>query len=236
MNEGKKMYIITEDQKSLIAISLSKIRDILEDIETTAVEVDVEDSVVNGPIPPLSLLKGKTIGIVVGHDKVSKGANSISGESEFSYNTKLADHIYRLMLRVGAKPLLVYRQPGPYTQSIKDAYGLIGRGADVIIELHFNAAGDPYANGCECLIYKTGSVADHVGQGICSELASLGFRNRGNKVVGKGENGYGSLVASASPVVIVETGFGTSPFDWERMQDFSGVANAIVAGIEKGLK
>ena len=88
--------------------------------------------------------------------------------------------------------------------------------------IHFNAGG---GNGVECYIVGKGGKAETYAKSICSEIASLGFINRGVKVA----NFYVPRYTNMS-CVLIECAFVDSKSDMNRYNG-EKMANAIVKAI-----
>lgn len=94
---------------------------------------------------------------------------------------------------------------------------------DLFISLHFNAF-TPRANGCE--VYAIGAIGQKYGGSIVSNVAQLGYANRGLK---DGKRFY-VLRNTKMPAIIIESCFITSSLD---MGIFNAIntASAIARGI-----
>lgn len=94
--------------------------------------------------------------------------------------------------------------------------------SDLHLCIHFNAGG---GNGVECYVVGTGGKAETYAKGICKEVASLGFTNRGVKVA----NFYVPRYTNMS-CVLIECAFVDSKADMDRYNG-EKMANAIVKAV-----
>jgi N-acetylmuramoyl-L-alanine amidase len=106
-----------------------------------------------------------------------------------------------------------------YKDEIKEVYGRVDAwGADLSIELHFNAA-NTAAKGAETL--SSGSDGSMklatIIQNRTAELLGLSEKeNRGIKVVSKEQRGGPSVHYGQAPAVLLEPFFGSNPEDYKR--------------------
>lgn len=117
-----------------------------------------------------------------GHTELAAGAVGIM--NELVEDRKVKDATIKYLKQLGCEVLDV-TPPKNYTDSAsKDlSYGVKKAndwGADIFISIHFNKAYDKYngAIGTEVCVYKNNTEAQRIVDGI----ASLGFKNRGQKV------------------------------------------------------
>ena len=182
----------------------------------------------------------KKLAIVVGHNSHSPGAvRSDTGESEFSYNSRLAGY----MQQYGGPDIEVrvfFREfVGSYTREIRKVYSEVDNwGADASIELHFNSAGTPDASGTETLTSgsaKSVTLAQEVQMHI---VELLGLRDRGIQVRNsrtKGR-GYMSLVSGNAPAILIEPFFGSSPkgqVKTDEEHEQRALAEAVMDGVRE---
>lgn len=80
---------------------------------------------------------------------------------------------------------------------------------DLFVSVHLNAYSDPSANGSEVCIYPNDSVTTTIGNRICKNFESLGFRNRGVKP----RTDLGELNLTKMHSMIVECFFCTNQAD-----------------------
>ena len=176
------------------------------------------------------------LAVVVGHNVRSQGAvRRDTGETEFSYNSRLADMIVNSGKDVGIDVNIFIRTAGlGYTREIRKVYKEVDAwGADLSMELHFNSAAATSAGGTETL--SSGSknsliFAEEIQEQL---LQAMGRINRGIKVRNsrtKGR-GYMSLVAGRAPAVIVEPFFGSNAADLkatDQESEMEEIARALI--------
>lgn len=183
----------------------------------------------------------KKIAIVVGHNKQSQGAvRKDTGETEFSYNSRLAKYIKAAS---DNDVEVFFRQKGGgYVAELARVYNDTDRWkADVTVELHFNSAGTPNASGTET--FSSGSrksliLAEEVQMEMVDELGlnDRGIKIRNSRTKGRG---YRSLVLGDAPAILIEPFFGSSTkgqqatdSDFEQQR----LAEAIAEGINNALE
>lgn len=172
------------------------------------------------------------VAIIVGHTKSSQGATSYTGESEYSWNTKVANFMKDEFDKLGVESKIFFR----------DGIGMSGVARemaedgnwDLSIELHFNAY-SKVALGCEILIAEKGTDSNqdyakcvYIADKITDDLANhFNLRERrstaypddpnkiadGVKVTYDGVRGFGNLEvvhkrASVPVVLLIEPMFG----------------------------
>lgn len=157
--------------------------------------------------------------IIIGHNASAKGANALPpiGQSEWEFNCAVAEAMrYTKVMEIG----VFRRQPGlGYSREIDLVYAQVNKfGADVSVELHFNAA-SPAATGTETL--HSGSANSYT-LASCIQRAMvshLGLRDRGLKARGRSDRGGRSLHAGKAPAVLVEPFFGTNAEDCQKASE-----------------
>ncbi|AFY54782.1 N-acetylmuramoyl-L-alanine amidase [Rivularia sp. PCC 7116] len=97
--------------------------------------------------------------------------------------------------------------------------------ADYFISIHFNAFSSPRANGSEVYVYDLRSAARPLAQSVVSNIASLGFFNRGVK-----KARFRVLELTAMPAILIECCFISSDKDM-RLFNAEKMATAIVDGL-----
>jgi len=103
--------------------------------------------------------------------------------------------------------------------------------ADLDISIHFNSAakdeeGDGRTTGTEVFVYSASSSAAAYAEKVCSEIAALGFRNRGVKY----SSGLYVLKNTKAPAMLIECCFVDDRDDVE-LYHYRKMASAIVRGI-----
>lgn len=151
------------------------------------------------------------IAIVVGHNSKAQGAvRVLDGRTEFDWNNELA----ALIQSHDPANIRVFRREagGGYSAEIDRVYKQVDAwGADVSMELHFNASVNPKANGGETLSSGTnGSMA--LAKQVRTRLTKvLGNTDRGIKIVGRHDRGGRSLWQGRAPAILTEPYFGSNP-------------------------
>ena len=141
------------------------------------------------------------IAIRGGHCPKSTGAKGLI--DELTEDRKVKDSVIKYLKQLGHEVLDV--TPPDYTSSNVDLYYGVtkanGCGADLFISIHFNKAYDSYngALGSEVCVYSSFDTAQRVVNG----LASLGFKNRGQKI----RTGLYELRNAAMKAMIIEVCF-----------------------------
>lgn len=163
------------------------------------------------------------LGIVVGHTKAAPGAFSKTlNQSEYVYNSDLAEKIKAYGAKVGVEVFIEKRDVGGVTGAFKR---ILAKKPAAIIELHFNAANGK-ASGAETLFSDNYDRAGADELALAFLLAKnmakvLGIPNRGVKERGtKGERGFFNLMQTTQIAsVLIESGFGDNPVDAKAMRD-----------------
>ncbi|MGR1583355.1 N-acetylmuramoyl-L-alanine amidase [Thalassobius sp. S69A] len=177
------------------------------------------------------------LAVVVGHNARAQGAiRQDTGETEWSWNSKLAMRIYDLApAAIDVK--VFFRNPviRSYTKEIQDVYRRSDEwGADATVELHFNSHHNPDATGTETL--SSGSRMSLAYAGALQEhmLDALGLKDRGEKIVRTGR-GSASLISGKAPAALIEPFFGSSPEGLaatDEGREVDALARAILAATE----
>ncbi|RKT35282.1 N-acetylmuramoyl-L-alanine amidase [Roseovarius halotolerans] len=160
----------------------------------------------------------RKIAIIVGHNKRGQGAVRVTdGKTEFQWNSDLASRIRAYAEDDPYSEVRIfYRQTNMgYTKQIQDVYARADAwGADVTIELHFNAAADASASyTCTLSSGTAGSLA------LCERLQAaqvrvMGLDDAGVKIRNRGGGrGWRSLWTGDAPAALIEPYFGSNPRD-----------------------
>lgn len=171
------------------------------------------------PVDTIGPVNGTPFAFIVGHNKISQGAVNYLGESEFSFNSRIAEKAKQKLAALGVRSMIVFRPTGSYSSQVEYVADLV---SDHFVKhafcLHFNASGISRANGCEVLIRQTENkddelVADFITDRINEKFGIKERRNDGVFLIYRGHNGFGMLDAlhkvSVVPV-IVEPCFATN--------------------------
>lgn len=179
------------------------------------------------------------LGIVVGHNARAQGAvRQDTGETEFAWNSQLAEMIQNRTRREGVAVRVFFRAyMGSNTREIQDVYRRTDEwGADATCELHFNSHHTESATGTETL--TSGSKASvRFAEAVQDEILDvLGLRDRGEKVVSRTGRGGKSLHFGRAPAILVEPFFGSSPKGLaatDEVHEMEALANAILRGAKR---
>ena len=174
------------------------------------------------------------IALIVGHEKAKQGASNVNGETEYSFNKKLAALIAPIMLANGHEPFVVYRDGTTYAQLPKRVNQTQ---ADVALSLHCNAF-NTIASGSEVLHYVNSTRSEKLASLIQSEVvAALGLSDRGLRPVdvahqGRSGDRGGHLCKNTSmPCVIIEAFFIDNDSDLATAtENIQALAQAIANG------
>lgn len=139
------------------------------------------------------------VGIVIGHNKRSQGASNYLGESEWVFNSRIANKMQKKLADAGIRSVIIFR---PESRSYSYQCRSVGKevrkyGCAVVFCMHFNSAGKG-ARGCEVLVHhKANTVTRELADLVTDELnEKLGLKERhddGIKYVYSGHNGFGML-------------------------------------------
>lgn len=174
-----------------------------------------------------------SVAISIGHRKSSQGARMVTtGETEWSFNTRLA-YLIQSILTANHVPSIVFYRPdhraGIYT--LCDAINEAGH--DLAVELHFNSFSNQTAHGSEVLYHYMSSRGNHLASVIQNcMVAATGLADRGLRPRRPKTRGWPYLSSTAMPAVIVEPFFGSNPDDCGRVSAcFDDLAAAIAEAI-----
>lgn len=138
-----------------------------------------------------------------GHTELCTGARALL--DELTEDRKIKDSVIKYLKQLG-QDVLDCTPPVNYTNNMTTdmAYGVNKAnnwGADLFVSIHLNKAYDRYdgAIGTEVCVYSTYDIAQRVVDGI----ASLGFKNRGQKI----RTGLYELNHTDMKSMIIETCF-----------------------------
>lgn len=145
--------------------------------------------------------KQDIIGVIVGHNSKAQGAVNYKGETEFAFNTRVANKMKQI---IDANPhfdcVIYNREPGSsfgdeifeLAQKIKKDQCLF------TIELHFNS-GPTGARGCEILVHTKNKLAVKIADAITDQIEyKFGIKQRdqdGVKELKKGDRGAYNITA-----------------------------------------
>lgn len=154
------------------------------------------------------------LAIIIGHTWRSPGAYSAAlGRSEYPFNEVVAGYVLAAALDAGrGNDVAIFRRDGggiPAAYAAAKAWGMRDGEKFATIEIHFNSAGDPSAQGTETLYVS--EISRPLAESVQREMVSfLKLKDRGAKHPWQGR-GEASLTAIPGvPQILVEPFFGSS--------------------------
>lgn len=189
----------------------------------------------------IATLSPPLVALCIGHSRpinghVEGGAVSLGGMAEHTYNHGLALLIRDKLRAAGVAVEIVAAYEGNSYGSAQRwlAARLRAMGATAALELHFNAADVPSANGCEMLYWHTSANS----QRLATELQGAMTRDipeiksRGLKALDSSDRGAAFCSGTHCPSVICEPGFGSNKSDWDILEARKpAIAAAYAAGV-----
>ena len=173
------------------------------------------------------------IALCVGHSRPNdSGATSVTGVTEWDYNSELAEMIGSKL----RQPYKIYStyQGNSYVSAMRWlAKKLHDDRVDVAVELHFNSA-TPKATGHEWLYWNTSEKGRLLARSLRDSFEDSfpSLTSRGIKARQKGSRGAMFLRATCMPACIVEPFFGSNEEDWElALKHKEGIAASIAGGL-----
>jgi len=163
--------------------------------------------------------KPKKVAICVGHSRRGdKGADSISGVTEWEYNKKVADILQAQLRHQGITSVVFDEYPA---DSYGGAMNWLARAirkeeCDIAIELHFNSFANENAAGYEYLYYTGSKNGERLANCFLKAHGDsfTAQTSRGVKSTDTVQRGAAFLRRVPPPAVICEPFFGSSPKDW----------------------
>tara|TARA_R100001440_G_scaffold1960_1_gene6103 strand:+ start:525 stop:1238 length:714 start_codon:yes stop_codon:yes gene_type:complete len=196
----------------------------------------------NIPFPTNSIPRDKlNVAICVGHSRQGDtGAVSCGGINEWTYNKKVAEYLKSDLQEYGISSFIVDSYGGnygSYASSMKWlAKHLDEQKASIALELHFNAADNPKAEGMEMLYWHTSRIGLSIAEYLiksCQRFFPL-TKNRGTKAIKTGNRGGLMLKTPSQPCCILEPFFGSNWQDWITFADQeSTLSQAIALGVKE---
>jgi N-acetylmuramoyl-L-alanine amidase len=171
------------------------------------------------------------IALIVGHEPTRPGADSLSGTTEFVWNSNIAARVTNRLADSKELGLVrLWRAPEGYAS-------LPGRinetGCDAAVELHFNCS-DGRGHGTEVLHWhssRRGAMLAEVWQTMI--LEALGLKDRGTKPITRGDRGWQMMAKTTMPTILVEPFFGDNAADWNTaVAKQDDLVDAYVAALE----
>ena len=163
------------------------------------------------PDTPEDKPEGKKIAICIGHQINNQGAYGSEGIGEWQFNSDLVDEFLPALKARGHNTFEVFmRDPNisGYGNQMKELHSRIDSwGAEISVELHFNAASNEDINGHEVL------YCSEKGKTVAKELNDLfshylKSKDRGIKKVSMEDRGGGFCCRGHSVAIISEPFFG----------------------------
>ncbi len=181
------------------------------------------------------------VGLCIGHSRLINGrpeggAVAADGTNEWHYNLGLAEMIAGFLMEQRIPSVTVAKYDGTGYGSAQRwlAGHLEDIGVTVAVELHFNAADDPAANGHEWLYWHASANGKRLATSLDAEicLQQTGTKRRGPKPRFAGDRGAEFLRFTHCPAVICEPFFGSNAGDWQAAQTHKAkIARGIAEGI-----
>lgn len=161
----------------------------------------------------------KKIALLVGHNASKKGA-AHEHLNEFDYNTVLANRICLKLIQEAPhdlKPEVFFRrQDLRKSEELKEIVERINQwNPDLTIEFHLNSFRNQSANGTEILIAGNMMIQKENISGKLMDMVTdiLNTRNRGIKILQKGDNGWPIQSGLINERLLLESFFLSNPHD-----------------------
>ena len=184
----------------------------LEEYRDSGLRMDSE-RVLDGPVGEP---RKQRLVLAVGHSRANdKGAVGWDGNlTEWAYNRTLA-HFINLYLDESIDVTIIDKYQGDsYTEAMANLKRSVDPlGADLVVELHFNAYKSQEANGYEALYWHSSKHGKQAADAFIDSMESAfpNNLNRGPKAIkGNSERGARFLRMLKAPCVILEPFFGTN--------------------------
>jgi N-acetylmuramoyl-L-alanine amidase len=161
----------------------------------------------------------KKVAICVGHSRIGdKGATSVGGVSEWSYNKKVADVLKAKLRHQGIQSVVFDDYPSNSYGGAMEwlAQSVAKQECDIAVELHFNSYSSSKTGGYEYLHYHTSDEGRRLAE--CFRKSHSEFSDvqsdRGVKARKAGGRAGGFLRRVPPPAVVCEPFFGSCPKEW----------------------
>jgi N-acetylmuramoyl-L-alanine amidase len=205
----------------------------------------LEDPAPLAPLPRshrVAVAAPVAIALVIGHDPKEHGAVGTCRASD-GKEIKVSEYAYNVVVGSKVRALLAADQDlrvhdvrrhlrGGYMGMVKFVNGLK---VDFALELHFNAAENPQAHGCEMLFWHR-SEKSRAFAGVLQEAVTgaMQAHDRGIKPIIQGGRGAPFLNRTAMPAVIAEPFFGSNFSEMQKaMDNVDRLAAAYAAGLKQ---
>lgn len=198
-------------------------------------------AVADGAMDDLPKVNGQQIAICIGHTASGNGSGAQNKyaliKDEHKWNEEVALLLRDILVSRGASPKLYYRTDSSYSVFInKQAQEMRAAqpNCKCAIELHYNAAGDPRANGCEFLCYSNSgaSLARELVKAYKHQFSEMKLRRDNGVYRISSGNGVGWLKRVPPPAVIVEPFFSSNK---QEMLFFDGKKHELAMAYAKGI-
>ena len=210
----------------------------LEEYRDSGLRMDSE-RVLDGPVGEP---RKQRLVLAVGHSRANdKGAVGWDGNlTEWAYNRTLA-HFINLYLDESIDVTIIDKYQGDsYTEAMANLKRSVDPlGADLVVELHFNAYKSQEANGYEALYWHSSKHGKQAADAFIDAMESAfpNNLNRGPKAIkDNSKRGSQFLRMLKAPCVILEPFFGTNKKEWSMFQESYGkqqLGKAIAISINK---
>ena len=211
----------------------------LEEYRDSGLRMDSE-RVLDGPVGEP---RKQRLVLAVGHSRANdKGAVGWDGNlTEWAYNRTLA-HFINLYLDESIDVTIIDKYQGDsYTEAMANLKRSVDPlGADLVVELHFNAYKSQEANGYEALHWHSSKHGKQAADAFIDSMESAfpNNLNRGPKAIkDNSKRGSQFLRMLKAPCVILEPFFGTNKKEWTMFQESSygkqQLGKAIAISINK---
>ncbi len=175
--------------------------------------------------------KIKKVAIIVGHGNGDPGAEGWNGMSEFSYNSYVAEELFKAVKTKELK--IFYRGEGGIGEVCKRAMNWKG---DITIELHLNAF-NCKAKGCEVLSLDKDAIsfkpAKDFADKFCKKFSRILRDDDGVMEIKKGDRGHYSLshLDDPAPSILVEPFFIDNKDEWIDTNDYLKFLTSWIEGL-----
>jgi len=199
---GEKMDIFEQ----LLKKHVDELKGMMSAISAQVARLEGVRSVEPPVIEPEKKQEKVKVALIVGHSKTAQGAVNYLGETEFSLNSRIAAMVEKMFSEIDSiVDLKVFFRPGgAYGPAVSKVGKAVGEwGAKASLELHFNSF-EKKASGCEALVLMPdqgiAAQSDILEQEFCDGfLKSFSdqflIKNRGVKLLKKGDSGFSNLKA-----------------------------------------
>lgn len=150
------------------------------------------------------------LALIVGHSKVSPGAVSADGLTEYAYNSGVARLIWEAAEKTPDIDVNIFTRDGSSILSVAKLVNtwVMGAPRALALELHLNSCDNVNVTGSEVLYDDHPSTNRLLAKGFQASIVHLlGTKDRGIKLLSAGDRGYPSLETIECPSVLLEPNF-----------------------------